>query len=92
MHVQRAVTSVQREQTKPQFRCMDLQGDNLDGLPIILTSKAGRAFHFPLFLTPLSLRPDQCSQSSDTFSCEDTKDPSFLQAQDVVVCIENNQL
>lgn len=76
MHDQRAVTSVQRQQTKPQPRCMDLQGHNVDGLPASLTSKAGRPFHFSLFLTLLSLRPDQCGQSSDAFSCEDIKDPS----------------
>lgn len=62
MHIQRAVTSAERTKQAPAGST-NLQGDNSDGLPALLTSKAGRPFHFSLFLTALSLRPDQCGQS-----------------------------
>lgn len=56
MHDQRAVTSAQREQTGPQPRRMDFQGDTLDGLPATLTSKAGKAPS--LFPLPDSTQPE----------------------------------
>lgn len=60
--------------------------DSLQPLPLRLA----RPLHFSLFLTPLSLRPDQCGHSSDTFLWGH-RGP-FIQAQDVVVCIEKTPL